>query len=133
MSSSKKAARPVASKRTDTSQPETQQSGWLYPTIWQNPDDEAHDPVICDNPAERAGASAETIQLLAARAEARQRHSVAIAWARRAVDATRNISTQLHRDDMAYLDSLRDKRPQRQLFRHHIDIRQAGDRAEELT
>lgn len=64
MSSSKKAARPVASKTTDTGQPETQQSGWLYPTIWQDPDAEARDPEIGDNPAERADASAETQQLL---------------------------------------------------------------------
>ena len=342
MSSSKTAARPVASKTTDTSQPEAQQSGWLYPTIWQNPDDEARETIVCNNPAERADSTAETLQLLdeiihcagsgnqvraiaiivwlmrgelpvfanewqtitrafrhwvsdyarpvvadvviehsfildkivdlasrydannvvsmatgiryriceacgeyeharaligklrnqvdkaknrfqyaqltnnygyefllegnfleakpyfieslalfqgmdsnieianaqanlltcqfallpsqdwealqptlrdaqrvlheeydwrirktmrlfAVRAEARQRHSVAIAWARRAVDATRNIPTQLHQDDMTYLDSLHDKRPQGDLFGHHVDTRQADDCRDDLA
>lgn len=52
----------------------------------------------------------KTMRLLAMRAEARGRHSVAIAWARRAVARTRGMATRLNQDDKAFLHSLQNRR-----------------------
>lgn len=69
----------------------------------------------------------KTMRLFAARAEARQRHTVAKAWARRAANASSNLPTQLHLDDITYLNSLRGKRLQDDLFGHRVNTRQADD------
>jgi len=49
----------------------------------------------------------KTMRLFAMRAEAQGRMRVAIAWARRAVTAARQVKSQLHQDDELYLNSLR--------------------------
>lgn len=75
----------------------------------------------------------KTMRLFAARAEAQGRYSVAIAWARRATDASYNLETQLHRDDETYLDSLRGKRLQGKLFDHPDNTRHTGGNPEDQT
>ena len=75
----------------------------------------------------------KTMRLFAALAEARQRHTVAIAWARRAANASRHIPTQLHLDDITYLESLHGKRLQGDLFGHRVNTQQADDCPEGLT
>jgi tetratricopeptide (TPR) repeat protein len=66
----------------------------------------------------------KTMRLFAERAQAQGRNSVAIAWARRAANASRNLATQLHRDDENYLDSLRGWMLQGSLFDHPVNTRQ---------
>ena len=75
----------------------------------------------------------KTMRLFAARAEARGRQSVAIGWARRAVDASHRLVTQLHLDDEMYLNELRGKPFQGHLFEQTASTRHDGDNPEYRT